>query len=87
MSERAAETSFQRKIIRVRKEDAAYVYFILESYEGTVSYSTLEHRMGDLHRDLELRYGASFEADVEELLHKLSNELGDSLHELSKQGS
>jgi hypothetical protein len=59
---------FLRKTIRVRKEDSAYVYFILESYEGIVSYSTLEHRVGAAYRDLELRIPPDFTREVEELL-------------------
>jgi hypothetical protein len=81
------ETQFRKKVIRVRKQDSAYVYFILESYEGIVSYSTLAHQTGDPHRDLELRYSVSFQSEVEELLRTLSNELGDSLHELGAHGS
>jgi hypothetical protein len=73
------ETSFQRKVIRVRKQDSAYVYFIMESYEGIVSYSTLPNGTGDAHRDLELRYSRHFADEVEEMLQTLSNELGDSI--------
>ncbi len=43
-----------RSVIRVRKEDAAFLYFVLEAQEGITSYRTLEHP-GDAHfRDLEL---------------------------------
>jgi len=42
------------KRIRVRKEDSAFVYNILEAHEGLASYSTLSHRPGEAHRDLEL---------------------------------
>ena len=62
-----------RRQIRVKKEDSAFVYFILESYEGIASYSTLDFQPGDLHRDLELRIPADFLVEVEELLDRLGN--------------
>jgi hypothetical protein len=67
------------KKIRVRKEDSAFVYFILESYEGISSYSTLDHKVGDPHRDLELRIPPDFLNEVQELL----KELGDMIYELN----
>ena len=67
------------KKIRVRKEDSAFVYFILESYEGIASYSTLDHKIGDPHRDLELRIPPDFVGEVQELL----KELGDMIYELN----
>lgn len=57
--------------IRVRKEDSAFVYFILESHEGIVSYSTLDFRKGDPHRDLELRIPPDFVQEVEGVLKRL----------------
>jgi len=66
------------KIIRVRKEDSAFVYFILESHEGITSYSTLDHKPGDAHRDLELRIPPDFVSEVEELLKSL----GEMIYEL-----
>ena len=59
--------SIYRKI-RVRKEDSAFVYFILESYEGMTSYSTLDFKIGDNYRDLELRIAPDFLGEVESLL-------------------
>ena len=65
------------KKIRVRKEDSAFVYFILESYEGIASYSTLDHLPTDPHRDLELRIPPDFYGEVQELL----KELGEMVYE------
>lgn len=62
--------AIQRKI-RVRKEDSAFIYCILESYEGIASYSTLEHRPGDSHRDLELSVPVGYINEVEDLLRRL----------------
>jgi hypothetical protein len=69
------------KTIRVRKEDSAYVYFILESHEGIVSYSTLPHRTGEAHRDLELTIPESFVPEVDRLLKRL----GDLVYELKSE--
>lgn len=66
------------KKIRVRKEDSAFVYFILESYEGITSYSTLNFQVGDAYRDLELRIAPDFEPEVIELLKTL----GEMVYEL-----
>ena len=67
-----------KKRIRVKKEDSAFVYFILESHEGATSYSTLEHREGDTHRDLELTFSPTFASEVDEILE----DLGEYVHEL-----
>jgi hypothetical protein len=64
--------------IRVRKEDSAYVYCILESHEGVASYSTLAHRPEDPHRDLELTVPESFASELEDVLKRL----GDLVYEL-----
>ena len=60
-----------RKVIRVKKEDSAFVYFILESYEGIVSYSTLDSELGQAWRDLELRIPPDFVVEVDGLLARL----------------
>jgi len=67
-----------KKVIRVRKEDSAFIYFILESYEGIASYSTLQFNVGDPHRDLELRIPPDYLAEVEDLLKRM----GDMVYEL-----
>jgi hypothetical protein len=66
------------KTIRVKKEDAAFVYFILESYEGITSYSTLESNEGEGYRDLELRVPPDFVSEVEDLLQRL----GELIYEI-----
>ncbi|HLD98700.1 MAG TPA: DUF4911 domain-containing protein [Bdellovibrionota bacterium] len=67
-----------RKVIRVRTEDSAFVYFILESYEGITSYSTLDFKPGDAYRDLELRIPPDFLSETEDLLRRL----GEMVYEL-----
>lgn len=63
------------RVIRVRKEDSAYVYFMLESNEGIASYSTLAFKPGDAHRDLELRIPPDFVPEVDSLLARLRGEI------------
>ena len=67
-----------RKVVRVKKEDSAFLYMILESYEGITSYSTLDSKPGDAYRDLELRVPPDFVGEVEDLLGRL----GDWVYEL-----
>ena len=66
------------KRIRVRKEDSAYVYFLLEAYEGAAAYSTLPFEVGDAWRDLELIVPVAFLSEINDLL----NQLGDMIYEL-----
>lgn len=66
------------KKIRVRKQDSAFVYFILEASEGITSYSTLDHKPGDPHRDLELRIPPDFVEEVDSLIKSL----GDMVYEI-----
>ncbi len=70
-----------KKVIRVKKEESAYVYFILESYEGITSYSTLDFKPTDTYRDLELRIPPDFFNEVEELLKRM----GDVVYEIDSQ--
>ncbi len=66
------------KIVRVRKEDSAFVYCILESHEGITSYSTLDGQPGDAFRDLELRIPPDMLSEVLEVLKSL----GDLVYEI-----
>lgn len=73
-----AELKSVKKTIRVKKEDSAFVYFILESHEGITSYSTLDFKTGDPYRDLELRIPPDFVTETEEVLRQL----GDLVYEI-----
>lgn len=68
--------------IRVRKQDSAFVYCVLEAHEGVASYSTLPNGPQDPHRDIELNVPVDFAAEVEEIL----KELGDLVYELDASG-
>jgi hypothetical protein len=67
-----------RKVIRVKKEDSAFVYAILESHEGITSYSTLPHEVGCPYRDLELQIPVGFQNEVDTVL----KQLGDLTYEI-----
>jgi hypothetical protein len=64
--------------VRVRKEDSAFVYAVFEAHEGVLSYTTLDHRAGDLHRDLEL----SIPAGLADEARRILEDLGEMIYEL-----
>ena len=66
--------------IRMKTEDSALVYFILESHEGICSYSTLPFKPGDSCRDMILRIPPGFEEEVNQALAPL----GDKIYELDE---
>lgn len=65
--------SWESHLWRVRKEDSAFVYFILESHEGIATYSTLLHHEGDLHRDIEIRVPEKMTHDFNEVRSQLEH--------------
>ena len=42
-------------IVRLPKEDSAFLYFLLESHEGLAFYSTLPHEIGQAYRDIDMK--------------------------------
>ncbi|MBC7386733.1 MAG: hypothetical protein H7301_11315 [Cryobacterium sp.] len=80
------------KWIRLRSEDSAFVYTVLEASEGVCAYSTLEHRPGDRHRDIELIVPIGFISEVDRILADLVTQLEGECYVLpespeSKQNS
>lgn len=69
-----------RRTLRVRKEDSALVYFILEAQEGITAYSTLEFKPEDAHRDLLLLVPPDFQTEVDRLV----KDLGELVYELKE---
>lgn len=61
--------------IRVRKQDSAYLYQILESYEGLANYSTVSQQKDLPYRDIELHIAPDLRAEVEALVARLSTEI------------
>ena len=61
--------------IRVRKQDSAYLYQILESYEGLANYSTISQEKDLPYRDIALHIAPDLRTHVEELVARLSREI------------
>lgn len=68
--------------IRVRSEDSAFVYAVFEASEGVCAYSTLPHRPGDRHRDLELVIPMGQTAEVDRILADLQIQLAGEVYVL-----
>ena len=62
-------------VIRVRKQDSAYLYQVLESYEGLANYSTLSVPKELPYRDIVLHVAPDLRNEVEDLLERLSAEI------------
>ena len=69
-----------RRKIRVRKQDSAFVYFILEAHEGITAYSTLDGKPEDAFRDLLLQTPPDFVGEVDQLLEQL----GELVYDVSE---
>ncbi len=68
--------------VRVRSEDSAFVYGVLEASEGVCAYSTLPHRPGDRHRDLELIIPLGQRSEVDRIWADLQLQLAGELYVL-----
>jgi len=62
-------------VLRVRKEDSAYLYRILESYEGLTNFSTLERPENAAFRDVELHIAPDLLPEVLRLVEHLKTEI------------
>ena len=62
-------------IIRVRKQDSAYLYQILESYEGLANYSTLTVEKDLPYRDIALHIAPDLKGEVDALIARLALEI------------
>ena len=80
----SAEHSTIRRV-RVRSEDSAFIYAVLEASEGVCAYSTLPHRPGDRHRDLELVIPLGQEIEVDRILADLYSQLPGEVYVLSSE--
>ena len=68
--------------IRVKTEDSAFVYSILEASGGLCAYSTLEYRPGEAFRDLELVVPVGQKAEVDRILDRLKEDSKGHLYAL-----
>ena len=66
------EDTAKQTIIRVPKDQAAFVYFILESHEGLCFYSTLSSSLGTHYRDIEINYTFKLEKELSYVINQLS---------------
>lgn len=62
-------------VLRVKKEDSAYLYQILESYEGLTNYSTLPTEKGLPYRDILLHIAPDLRREVMALVGRLRDEI------------
>jgi hypothetical protein len=62
-------------VLRVRKADSAYLYRILESYEGITNFSTLPEGQGKPYRDVILHIPPDFIVEVAHLVERLKLEM------------
>lgn len=62
-------------VLRVKKEDSAYLYQILESYEGLTSFSTLFESKSIPYRDVILHIAPNSRKEVERLVMALKEEI------------
>lgn len=61
--------------VKVKKEDAAYLYQILESYEGLTNYSTLDGKKEDTYREILLHLPKDSVDEMGKLLDRLKVEI------------
>lgn len=61
--------------IRVRKQDSAYLYQVLESYEGLANYSTISVPKELPYRDIAFHEAPDLRAHLEDLLDRLALEI------------
>lgn len=66
-------------VLRVKKEDSAYLYQVLESYEGLTNYSTLVREKGVPYCDVVLHLAPDLKSTVEELVRRLKEEISIEL--------
>jgi hypothetical protein len=62
-------------ILRVKKEDSAYVYQVVESYEGISNYSTLGEVKGSPYRDVILHIAPDLRHHVVRMVEELKKEI------------
>lgn len=64
-----------RTVIRVPKEESAFIYFTLEANENLAFYSTLENSLGEGHRDIDIKTHEGLEAELDHLIKVLGEEV------------
>ncbi len=67
--------SFYQMILRVPKQDSAFLYFTLEANEGICFYSTLPYETGVTHRDIEITGSPELYPELQTILTGLKNKI------------
>jgi hypothetical protein len=62
-------------ILRVAKEDSAFLYQLLEANEGMTNYSTLTTDKGLGYRDIALHVAPDLKEELEEFLRSIMKDL------------
>lgn len=62
-------------ILRVPKDEAYFVYFILESNEGLCYFSTMDESLQGQYRDIEVRSTVELKEEVQKLISRLQQEI------------
>lgn len=62
-------------IVRVPKNESAFLYFILEAHEGLCFYSTLPSSLGQSYRDVHIQSSVHFIEEIDQVINKLSQEV------------
>lgn len=62
-------------LLKVKKEDSAIVYFILEANEGICFYSTIPHETHDQFRIVEIKYTKELEKEFNQIINQLKKEI------------
>lgn len=58
-------------IVRLPKEDSAFLYFLLEANEGLCFYSTLNHETGQSYREVDIKGTIEFKDEILRILNRL----------------
>ncbi len=64
-----------RVLLKVKKEDSAIIYFILEANEGVCFYSTIPHEAHDQFRIIEIKYTQELEKEFNQIINQLKKEI------------
>ena len=62
-------------ILKVQKKDSAYLYQLLESYEGLANYSTVNIEKDSPHREIKLHLAPDLVPQLKQVLRKIAEEI------------
>jgi hypothetical protein len=71
--------NFYLVIVRVPKEDSAFLYFTLEANEGICYYSTLDYETGTTFRDIDIQGSPEFFSSLMRILDSLQSKIDITL--------